>query len=382
MNARTRLIPSALPVATSLLAILMAFVAGGLFLELRGKDALNAYQILFSRGIGNADGLTETLKKMAPFLIVSAGLLISLKAGVWNIGIDGQLRFGGLMAAIVAPQLVGAVPRAAMIAVVAIVGFAGGLAWAVVPAVLRVRFGLNEIISTLMMNYVALNFTSWLVKGPVKDPEGVAPQTKQVPFDWLLPNIPGTKVHIGLIAGMVVVVLVAVLFRSTVLGFMLQTLGRNPQAAVHAGLPVGRLTALALLLSGGFAGLAGASDVLSVQQGLFSASWNADYGFPAFSLVYLARLSSIALVPFAFFFAFLVTGGAVMPQRAQIPTYYIGMLEGLMLIFFAVAVFLERQLLPRLSGRPQVVDEPAGQPLPAGTAGEPVALLTGQGESR
>ena len=123
---------------------------------------------------------------------------------------------------------------------------------------------------------------------------------------------------------------------------MLEVMGRNRRAAIHAGMPVAMLITVALLLSGGFAGLAGANDVLGVQ-GLFKGNWNPGYGFTAFALVYLARLNSLLLVPFAFFFSFLLVGGESMPRRADIPTYFIEMLEGLMLLCFAVAVYLERR---------------------------------------
>jgi simple sugar transport system permease protein len=345
------------PLAGSVLAIVAAFVAGGLFLELRGKEALGAYELLFRRGLGTSYGVTETLIRMAPLLIVSAGLLIALRAGVWNIGLDGQLLVGALFAGVVASEVVGRVPNPVMWAIAAAAGFGGGLAWAVVPALLRVRWGLNEIITTLMMNYVAFNVTSWLVKGPVKDPAVVPPQTRLIPTEARLPDIPGTGVHIGLVVGLVVALLVAVLFRSTVPGYMLDVLGKNRQAAVHAGMPVGRLTALALLLSGGFAGLAGANDILGVK-GLFQGNWNPGYGFAAFALVYLARLNSLWIIPFAYFLSFLAIGGEMMARPLSIPTYFVEMLEGLMLLFFAVAVFLERVALPAVRG--QAVAQPVG----------------------
>lgn len=362
------------PLVSSLLAVLMAFVVGGLFLELRGKDAINAHQILFERGLFNGDGLTETLKQMAPVLIVSAGLLIALKAGVWNIGVDGQFMVGALLAGYAGGALAGDTARWAMIVICALVGMLGGLMWAVVPALLAVRFGLNEIITTLMMNYVAVNVTSWLVKGPFKDPERVAPETKKIPLDMRLPFISGTEVHVGLIAGLVCVLLVAVLFRSTVIGYMLTVLGRNRRAAIHAGIPVGRLTVLALLLSGAFAGLAGANDVLGVQ-GVFKANWDPGYGFTAFALVYLARLNAFAILPFAFFFSFLLVGGTSMPRRADVPSYYIEILEGLMLIFFACSVYLERRFASRKGVAP-VVELENTQAHPS--AGTPVA----SGETR
>jgi general nucleoside transport system permease protein len=330
------------PLVASLGAIALALLLGGLFLEARGNDAIAAYRVLVQRGLLNGDGLTETFKLMAPMLIVSAGLLVAVRAGVWNIGLDGQFLVGALVAGVVGAQLAGDVPRAMMLGIAAIGGLAGGAVWALGPALLRARFGLSEIITTLMMNFVAFNLTSWLVKGPVKDPARVAPETVQIPRDLRLPAIPGTDVHTGLLAGLAVVAIVAVLFRSTAPGFMWDLLGRNRRAAAHVGFPVGRLTLAAMLVSGAAAGLAGANDVLGVQ-GVFKANWNPGYGFTAFALVFLARLNALALVPFAFVFSLLIVGGASMPRRAGIPTAYVAMLEGLVLLVFAGMVAVERR---------------------------------------
>ena len=333
------------PLLTSLAAIAAALVLGGIFLALRGKDPLAAYAMLLTRGLGTSYGITETLIRMAPLLIVSAGLLISLRAGVWNIGIDGQLLVGALLAGVAATTVAGQVPNPVMWLIAALAGMAGGILWAIVPGVLKVRWGLNEIITTLMMNYVALNVTSWLVKGPVKDPEVVPPQTRLIPREMRLPDIAATGIHVGLLVGLVVVILVTVLFRHTVIGFMLDVVGRNRLAAIHAGMPVNRLTLFALLASGALAGLAGANDILGVK-GLFQGNWNPGYGFAAFALVYLARLNSLWLIPFAYFLSFLVIGGEMMARPLGIPTYFVEMLEGLMLLCFAVAAWVERMRSP------------------------------------
>jgi simple sugar transport system permease protein len=367
VSARSR--ERTLPVASSLLAVLLAFLAGGLFLELRGKDALEAYRILFERSIFDNDGLTESFKKMAPLLIVSAGLLVALKAGIWNIGVDGQFITGALVAAVVGASLQGDLPNGLMWLAAGFAGLLTGLAWAVIPAALKVRFGLNEIITTLMMNYVAFNVTIWLVKGPARDPGLVAPETRKIELANRLPDIPGTEVHIGLLVGLVCVAAAFVLFRSTVPGYMLTVMGRNRRAAVHAGMPVAMLTVWGLLISGAFAGLAGANDVLGVQ-GVFKANWHPGYGFTAFALVYLARLNSLAIVPFAFFFSFLTIGGDSMARRADVPSYFVEMLEGLMLIFFAFVVYLERRF--GALGRRAVADDleraaTLVEPTPAGT---------------
>jgi simple sugar transport system permease protein len=329
--------------------------------------------MLFSRGLGTSYGVAETLIHMAPLLIVSAGLLISLRAGVWNIGIDGQLMVGALFAGVAAAAVAGRVANPVMWVVAALAGMAGGLLWAVVPGVLRVRWGLNEIITTLMMNYVALNVTSWLVKGPVKDPAVVPPQTRLIPKEMRLPDIPGTDIHIGLLVGLVVVLVVTVLFRQTVLGFMLDVLGKNRQAALHAGMPVNRLTLFALLASGALAGLAGANDILGVK-GLFQGNWNPGYGFAAFALVYLARLNSLWIIPFAYFLSFLAIGGEMMARPLGIPTYFVGVLEGLMLLCFAVATYFERIRSPFAQQELEEVEvgaAAAGEP-PGPAVSEPV----------
>ena len=336
--------------ASSLGAIVGALLVGGLFLEARGMDALLAYRILLERSVLSADGLTETAKMMAPLLIVSAGLLVALKAGVWNIGVDGQFLVGAMAAGVVGAELTDVLPRAAMLGVAGIAGTIAGVAWALPPAILRARFGLNEIITTLMMTYVAYNVTAWLVKGPFKDPERVAPETPQIPRDLRLPAIPGLEVHVGVLGGLLLVAVVAALFRSTVPGFMLDMMGRNRRAALHAGIPVGALTIGALLASGATAGLAGANDVLGVQ-GVFKANWDPGYGFTAFALVYLARLHPLAIVPFTAFFALLLVGGAAMPRRAGVPTAYIDLLEGAMLLFFAAATIAERRWRQRAESR-------------------------------
>jgi len=329
---------------SSVLAIVFAFLTGAIFLWLVGKDPLQAYGLLLSRGLGTSLGVTETLIKMAPLLLVSAGLLIALKAGVWNIGIDGQFLVGASLTGIVASRLVGVVSPVPLLALSACAGLAGGALWGVLPALLKVRYGLNEIITTIMMNYVAIYLTGWMVKEPFKDRTVVPPQTPVIPQEFRLPALPFTRVHIGLLVGLLFVLLVYWLFRNTTLGFKMLVLGYSRKAAIHAGMPVARLTALALLLSAGLAGLAGANDVLGVK-GMFQGEWNPGYGFTGFALVFLARLNGLLVIPFAYFFSFLSLGGEMMARTANIPVFFVKILEGLMLVFFSIGVYVERTRL-------------------------------------
>lgn len=336
------------PLGSSLLAILAALFVGGLFLIATGHDPVPVYRTIFGRGAGSTFGVTESLTKAAPLLFVAAGLLIALRTGVWNIGIEGQLLVGALCVGYVTPKLVGDVSRPALWVLGGLLGFAGGLAWSSVPGLLRVRYGLNEIITTIMMNYVAISLTAYLVKGPLKDSAVVAPQTEVIPPADRLPNFPFTDVHIGVAVGALAVLIVAGLFSATSLGFKLQVTGQSRRAALHAGYPVGRLTLIAMLLSGGCAGLAGANDVLATK-GLFQANWYPAYGLTGFALVYLARLRPLWVLPVAWFFGVLELGGDLL-RSENVPNYFIGLLEGLMLIFLAIAVRLERVGLVEVVG--------------------------------
>lgn len=330
------------PAFSSVLAIGGAFLSGALLLWATGMDPAHAYAILITRGLGTGFAVTETLIKMVPLLLVSAGLVVAFKAGVWNIGVDGQLLIGAILVGVAAPAVFHASPHVLALVTLGLVGAVGGVLWGIIPAVLKVRYGLNEIITTVMMNYVAFNLTSWLVKGPWKDPTVTPPQTAVIPEALRLPPLPFTRVHAGLVVGILAVLIIYYLMRNTTLGFKLSVLGTSPKAAVHAGLPVARLTVLALLVSAGFAGLAGANDVLSVK-GLFQGEWNPGYGLTGVALVFLARLNGIAVIPLAYFFSFLLFGGELMARSAGIPTFFVEILEGLMLVFFAASEYLERR---------------------------------------
>ena len=360
---RVRLPPTVRSLLGSLAAVAAALVVGGLFLTLRGRDAFAAFSLLVERGL-SPTGLTETLIASAPLLLVGSGLVVALRAGVWNVGVDGQLLVGALLAGVVGAALAPTVPPPAMWLVAAAAGVLGGLGWALLPALLKVRWGTNEIITTLMMNYVAINLTSWLVKGPAKDPAVVPPQTRLIPPAARLPDLFGSGVHLGFLVGIVGAIGVAVLFRITVAGFRLDTLGRNRRAAVHAGMPIDRLAVGALLASGALAGLAGANDVLGVK-GLFQGNWNPAYGFAAFALVALARLDGFWLIPFAWLLALLAVGGESMTRPLAIPTSFVALLEGLVLLFFGLALALERRGVRRAG------EIPAGSPTEMEPSSEP-----------
>ncbi len=338
MNRHSGMAPALTPVAS----ILLAMTTGGILLYFLGKNPLTLYAQLFLQGMGSALGITETVIKMAPILIVSAGLLLAFSAGLWNLGVEGQFLVGAMLAGWLAPILLPYVSFSVYLVALMAAGFLGGLAWAVLPAVLKARYDLNEIITTLMMNYVAVNFVSYMVKGPAKDPTVVPAQTVLIPLSHRMPMIPFTRIHIGLIAGLLLIVGIHWMIRRTTLGYTTRILFANKQAAVHTGMPVARITLWTLLVSGGLAGLAGAGDVLAIN-GLFQGGWNPHYGMACIPIVFLARLNGWAVIPLAGFFSFLAVGGEFVARDQGVPIYFIHALEGLILLFFAAGEYIDNR---------------------------------------
>ncbi|CAB1085322.1 hypothetical protein D1AOALGA4SA_12810 [Olavius algarvensis Delta 1 endosymbiont] len=337
--------PAALkPAAISIASILFSLISGGLILAMIGKDPLLYFSLLFARGMGTSLGIIEATIKMAPLLIISAGLLPCFSAGLWNIGVEGQFLVGAMLAGWSAPMIGLILPLPIYLAAVLFLGTIGGMSWILIPAVVKARSDINEIITTLMMSWVAINLVTWLVKGPINDLSTVPAQTTLIPMAYRMPQIPFTRIHIGLLIGLVSLLAMHWMIRRTTLGYQLRVMSANKKAARHAGMQVPRLTVYGLLISGGFAGLAGACDVLAIK-GLFQGSWNPQYGMTAIPLVFLARLNGWAVIPLAFFFSFLAVGGEFVARDQGVPAFFVHVLEGLTLLFFAASEYFDRRKL-------------------------------------
>ena len=330
------------PALLSILSILLSLIAGGLILLTIGKDPVRYFSLLFGRGMGSSLGLVEAVIQMAPLLIVSAGLLACFSAGLWNIGVEGQFLVGAILTGWAAPLLSGLLPYPAYLVAALGLGAAGGIAWIMIPAVLKAKSDINEIITTLMMTWVAINLVAWLVKGPLNDLSTVPAQTPLIPLIHRLPHIPFTRIHIGLIIGLSGLLSMHWLVKRTVLGYQFRVMSANKKAARHAGMKLPRLTIYSLLISGGFAGLAGASDVLAIK-GLFQASWNPQYGMTAIPLIFLARLNGWAVIPLAFFFSLLNVGGEFVARDLGVPSFFVHVMEGLALLFFAASEYFSKK---------------------------------------
>ena len=328
------------PAVYTILSILCAFMAGSIILVFIGKNPFVLYGQLFLQGLGSSLGITETVIKMAPLLIVSAGLLLAFSGGLWNLGIEGQFLTGAMLTGWLAPQLAPHLSLPIYFIALMIIGFMGGMVWALLPAILKARYDLNEIIITLMMNYVALSFVTWLVKGPINDRTVVPAQTILIPLTHRLPMIPFSRIHMGVIIGLFVILGVHWIIRQTTMGYQIRVLLSNKKVAVHTGMNVNNITVWLLIVSGGFGGLAGTVDVLAIK-GLFQGGWNPMYGMTCIPLVFLAGRNGYAVIPLSFFFSFLSVGGEFVARDQDIPIYLVHVLEGLMLLFFAASQWIE-----------------------------------------
>jgi simple sugar transport system permease protein len=325
-----------------LVPIALALIAGGVVLEILGKDPIAYYGFVLERGLLRPGGLQETVTRMAPLLLIAAGLIVAFRAGMWNLGSDGQFLLAAVTAAALAPALADSLPRALTLVLALLAGALVGALWSLAPAVLKARFGLNEIITTLMMNFLGVSLSNVLIKLVLRDPGTTVPQTRSLPVDERLPRLLHTTVHGGLLIALAAVIGVHLVMTRTAFGLRLQVLGANRAAAVHAGLEVGRLIVAAFALSAALIGLGGAVEVLGVW-GTVRADWNPAYGSLVVPLVFLARFNGYAVIALTLLFSALMTGGESAARHVGVPQHYVLVLVALVLLFLALVEYLDRR---------------------------------------
>ena len=331
-----------LSVARVVVPILCALAVGGVILLVLGKDPLAYYGYVISRGLFSAIGIQETVTRMAPLLLIGAGLIVSFRAGIWNLGVDGQFILAAVFTAALAPVLIQVLPGWLTILVCFAVAALVGALWAVIPAFLKVRYGVNEIVTTLMMSFLGVSLANVLIKIPFNDPTTAVPKTATLAVADRLPRLFDTTIHSGIILALVMVVLVHLMMTRTAFGLKLQIVGANPRAAVHAGLNMPLLTYATFALSAALTGLGGAVEILGVW-GTMRADWNPAYGLLAIPLVFLARFHGVATIGFVLFFAVLMIGGESASRRLGVPHFYVLVLVGLLLIFLALTEMLDHR---------------------------------------
>ncbi len=360
---RDKLFDALLPV----IATLLALAVGAILLLLLGKSPLTAYGAMFQGAFGTVSGLTQTLAKATPLLLVALGICIAFRAGVINIGGEGQIILGAIAASAVSLALP-TLPGILLVPLALTAGVLAGAFWGGIAGVLKARFGVNEILSTVMLNAIALQLMNYLLRGPMLDPAQVAagtnvPQSATLPEQvWLMRLVPRTMLHAGLILAIVLAVLVYIFLWRTTIGYRIRAVGLNPSAARYAGIPVKRYMALALILSGAFAGLAGAVEVTGIHHRMIEGL-TGGYGFSGIVAALFGKLHPLGAIPASIIFGGLLVGADKMQRTVQVPSSLVVAVNGLIVLFVVASDYFVRRRARR-RGREVSDTETSGPPRP------------------
>ncbi len=311
----------------------LAFVVGAIILGSTGVDVGNAYSVMLRGAFGSAFSFGDVLLKTTSLLLTGLAVSVAFKCKQWNIGAEGQLYMGALGGTLVGISMLGAVPGIAIFATI-LLSFIFGSLFALVPAGLKVKFGVNEVISTVLLNFVAFLFISFLLHGPIKAP-GFNPYSPEIFDASQMPIIfPGTRLHAGIILAALAAVGVYYLWKTKV-GFEIRSVGANIKAARYAGMNISKSVFVTLGISGGLAGVAGGLLVSGVQH-LLIEGISPGYGFVAVIIALLGRQHPIGVAIVAFFFSVLMTGSETMYRSIGVPSAFSMTLQALVLVFVLV----------------------------------------------
>lgn len=331
-------------------------------LAVLGVNPLEAYRALVVGALGNVSGLTQTLAKATPLLLVGLGIVIAFRAGVINIGGEGQLLVGALAATAFSLGF-RQWPGWALLPLTLVAGTLAGAAWGAVPGALKARLGVNEILSTIMMNQIALQLMNFLLRGPMMDPAQIAHGTRIAESEalpqqvWLLRLVPRTLFHVGFPLALVLAGLVYIFLWHTTIGYRIRAVGLNPDASRYAGIPVRRYVALSLILSGAFAGLAGAIEVMGLHHRMVEGV-SGGYGFSGIVAALFGKLHPLGAIPASFLFGALLVGADKMQRVVQVPSALVIALQGLVVIFVVSSDIWARRRAQQRSvavGQPEAV---------------------------
>ena len=319
-------------VGSPVLALAITVGLAALLFVALGKDPIRGLGVFFWEPIKNVYGWTELGVKATPLALCALGLALSFRANVWNIGAEGQFLAGAIAAsgiALLATRATGTL----LIPVILIAGVVGGMFWAAIVALLRDRYNANEILVSLMLVYVAYYLLAYIVAGPWKDPQGFNfPQTKRFVREALMPIlVPGSRLHIGAILAVLAAIGMSIFMFRTFAGFKLQVGGLAPAAARYAGFSSRGALWSALLISGGFAGLAGALEATG-PLGQLTPYVSPGYGFAAIIVAFVGRLNPIGILFAALLMAMLYIGGELAQSRLGLPKALTGVFQGMLLL--------------------------------------------------
>ncbi len=355
------------------LGVVFGFIVAAIVIVVQKKPVGASLSALIEGSLGSSFAVGNTLNKAAPLLLVALGFILANAAGLVSIGGEGQIFMGG-SAAVATAIAVGDLPKPLPLILAMIAGFAGGGAWSAVAGWLKARLSVNEVISTLLLNYIAINFTEFLVdqKGLLRDGEN-EPQSALVPgsarFGRLFPGTAST-LHTGIFVAIAAAFIVWFVLRRTVPGFRIRMLGQNPKMAARSGISLRSMSVRVMFAAGGLAGLAGTSMMLGDQYRL-TPNFSPGYGFAGIAVALIAMNNSLAAIPAALLFGALQAGGNLLEAKVQVPQALVSVIQGA--IILAVAGMA---LLLKKTSAVVVSDAEPPDPAQSGGAGSPVEPAT------
>jgi len=322
-------------------ATFAALGVGAVMLLVLGANPIRAYGALVEGAFGSTNNLAETAVKAVPLLLVGLGICIAFRASVTNIGGEGQMIIGAIMGTVVGLSLPDG-PSLLIVPLALLAGFVGGALWGAIPGALKAYFHVNEILSTVMMNAIAVQIMNFLLRGPLIDPAQAElasqiPQTAALPNNFRLPRLVPTRLHLGAVIAILLAVAVYILLWRTTLGYRIRAVGQNPDASRYGGIRVRRHMVTALLLSGAFAGLAGAVQVYGLNYRMITdgsaTGFTGSAGFNGIVAALFGQLHPIGTIPASFFFGALLVGANKLQRVMQVPSSFIIGLNGLVVVF-------------------------------------------------
>jgi simple sugar transport system permease protein len=343
LEARQRT-PTWMNVALPVAAIVAALVLCSGLIALAGAGVFEAYGVMFSAAFGDSYAITETLVRAAPMIFTGLAVAVAFRAKFWNIGAEGQLLAGAI-----ASCAVGAIPMPGPLAMLlmALAGAAAGAAVALVPAVLRVKLKVDDVVSSLLLNSIIFYALMALIEGSWKDPLSGYPISPPIEDSAALPVlIEGTRLHLGVLVALFAAPVVWFVIARTTLGFRIRVTGENPEAARYGGISVQRVLLSAAVLSGALAGLAGVGEVGGVHFQVMS-DISPGYGYSGIVIAMLARLNPLGVVPAAIFLAAVMTGAEAMSRATGVPAFLSDVIQGTALLAMLVALLFTAYRLRR-----------------------------------
>ncbi|MCP3875998.1 MAG: ABC transporter permease [Desulfobacteraceae bacterium] len=338
---------------TNIVSLLAGLVVIGIIFLIVGVNPIYAISKIFTGSFGSVYGFKETITKAIPLILIGTGLALAFRAKFWNIGAEGQMLMGAILSTWVGLTFGDALPSYIIIPLIFLAGFIGGAFWGIIPAILKIKYSINEVISTLMLNYICAEILTMLIVGSWKGKTRFGyPGTDNLPDSAILGLIPGSRIHyVTLILAIICAIILCIAIYKTRFGYEARVVGDNPDAGKYAGINFLKTTLIIMAISGGLAGFAGVGEVAGIHHYLgYPASVSSGYGFTAIIVAWLAKLNPLFTIISGIFFAGILVGGDAIQISLGLPAATVEIVNGILLIFLIMGdYFLNHKITIQFS---------------------------------